>query len=626
VAWQPTWSLLIAFNNGPIDDPSLITTTATPQGTLGANNVWTDVTNQLVGNVDTNRGRQHEVDRFQPGTLTCVLRNDDGRFDPWNTTGPYTGLVKPGCPVRFQAKDPTTSTVTAVYTGIADVWATGWPAEKSGRVTLSCVDLLSALNYAYLISNLYPAQVIADGAAAYWRFSDPVGSTHAADSSGHNRTSIVISGATFGETGALQANLATGMGLATGGAQGAIDFPPFTPSMTGVTVEFWFQSPSGAQDVLNINNTFTSPSISGGGLGLQWQVSTAGSTITAPLAYQDGLWHYFAWTLDGAHSTIYIDGASVVTHTDSTTSYSQYIPTYMFILNTSPTPAILLQEFAVYPTALNSTQVANHFGLGAAPGAEGSGARIERILNWVSVPYAGGNIDTGSSQIQGISSALTTTTILSYLQNVELTEDGAFFVNVAGALRFMGRIAALTSTTSTATFGDNTGGGEIPFELAPQLAEDTLDLYQAAVIQREGGQPQQWPATLSAFARTYQQSSLLQTTDSEALGYAQWTVNHFGTSMPRVRSVTVHPFVTPGGAATTALLGLDLMSVVTLSRHTLPGAGTAFSQLSNVEGINHHVDPTTGDWTVDLQLTPITATPVWVLGTSQLGTTTTLFF
>jgi hypothetical protein len=346
----------------------------------------------------------------------------------------------------------------------------------------------------------------------------------------------------------------------------------------------------------------------------------------------DGNFHHLVVTRNGSTTALYIDGvAKTFTGVGSATGVTATSASIAgdpagLVSGTVPAFAGLIQEVAVYPTALTAGQVSNHYTLGVIPTAELSGARVERILGWVDVPFAGGNIDAGSSQIQSVTTSLTTTSILSYLQQVELTEDGAFFVNVAGALRFIGRVGALTSTTSTATFGDG-GGSEIPFELAPQIATDTLDLYQAAVLQRTGGQPQVWPNPLSTFARTYQQSGLLSTTDAEVLGYAQWTVNHFGTALPRVRSVTVHPFVTPGGAATTAVLGLDLMSVVTLNRHTLPGAGTAFSQLSNVEGINHHIDPATADWTVDLQLTPITnTTPAWVLGTSQLGINNTLFF
>jgi hypothetical protein len=241
----------------------------------------------------------------------------------------------------------------------------------------------------------------------------------------------------------------------------------------------------------------------------------------------------------------------------------------------------------------------------------------------MAIPTANATIDTGNSPVQAILDAVTTTTALTYLQTVEQTESGAFFMSGAGQVRFMSRSTVYTSLTSTVTFGD--GGSEIPYELNPTIATDTLDQYAQVILQRNNGNAQ--TADSGQLGKIYQASGLLQTTDAEVLGQANWLLKQFAiTPKPRIRSITIHPFVTPSGAATTAILGLELGSVVTINRHILPGAGTAFTQVCNVEGINHHVYPATGDWTIDLQLTPLPPLRPWILGTSQLGVDTNLFF
>src|SRR6266566_4622051 len=98
----PVLQYQIAFNNNATDDPALITTIASPPGTLGAVNVWTDVT-RYVTNDSGNRGRQHELQQFTAGDRQITIRNDDGRFTPWNTTGPYTGLINPRKPFQVRA-------------------------------------------------------------------------------------------------------------------------------------------------------------------------------------------------------------------------------------------------------------------------------------------------------------------------------------------------------------------------------------------------------------------------------------------------------------------------------------------------------------------------------------------
>jgi hypothetical protein len=326
-----------------------------------------------------------------------------------------------------------------------------------------------------------------------------------------------------------------------------------------------------------------------------------------------------AGTYDGTNIAIYIDSVSVAGATTTVGTVTSWSPLNAGIgsdgIFGGPEWSGSIGQVAFYNTALSAAKVANHYQLLAVP-VESSDARIARALsNWTNVGAAS-ILDAGLSQIQAPTSNMTTTSVLSHIQQVELSEDGALFTNTSGRLRFWSRASVLSATQlvgSVATFGD--GVGEYPHEIGPNFALDTLDLYTSAQLQRNGGNTQ----TVGSGVRVYQQTGLLNTTDQEVLNYANRVVSLFGTAQERIRSITLHPFNDPTGGMTTAVLGLELLSIITVKRHNLPGAGTAFVHEAFVEGINHHIDPTTGDWTVDLQLTPAANAQIWVLGTSQLG-------
>ena len=646
MAWQPTWQLLIAFNNNAQDDPALITSIASPPGTLGAVNVWTDVTADWCTQGDTNRGKSHEIDRTQTGTLTFTLDNRAGKYSSWNTSSPYTGKIIPGRPVQLRAVF--SSTTYYVFTGVTDVWGMQWSAPSYSTVALLCVDLFAYLNNASMNSTLYPRTVIANGAATYYRMGDPVGSNHVLDSVGTN-TSLSLAGTVvLGAASALLNNVGTSVDLANGGSTpaGAI-YLPTTAGFTGTayTFECWYNVTSWAGQT---NYLFSQYAVNGGigGPIIQAQVNsltgdfqwfhTDGThtlqVVSNSAIPADGLWHHLAFST-GAPG-IYIDGNIVGLTITQNTGPTAVTPIGVHIgtdsrygaLGAVPAWPGKLQEVALYNTALTGGMIANDYFTGAAPPVESSGVRINRTATWMNVPTSNASIDTGKSQVQAETQTLTSTTALSYMQSVEQTEDGLLFMSTAGQLTFRSRDSVFSNVTSTVTFGDG-GGAQIPFELNPQVALDTQDVYEQVVLTRNNGNAQTAGSVTGQYgARTYTQSGLLSTNDTEVLDYANWLLNQFATPKQRIRQIVIHPAVDLTGAATTALLGLEIGSVVTVTRSSLPGGGTAFTQVSNVEGINFHLYPDTGDWNVELQLTPLAPGRPWILGTSQLGTDTNIFF
>jgi len=98
---------------------------------------WVDIS-AFVRAVTTTRDTSVILDEVQAGVMTVTLDNTDSRFDPNNTSGPYTPDLGVGTPIR----------VFAVHNTITyDLWrgfATGWPQEYPGIadsvVVVPCVD------------------------------------------------------------------------------------------------------------------------------------------------------------------------------------------------------------------------------------------------------------------------------------------------------------------------------------------------------------------------------------------------------------------------------------------------------------------------------------------------------
>jgi len=117
---------LVAWANTPLDD---ITTFVTVGPNVAAGQ-WTDIS-PWVYKADWARGRQHELDKFEAGTATLLVDNNDGRFSPWNTASPYNGYLLPMRYLQIRA-----STGNRLSTDDASFETTigGWVANSACTV------------------------------------------------------------------------------------------------------------------------------------------------------------------------------------------------------------------------------------------------------------------------------------------------------------------------------------------------------------------------------------------------------------------------------------------------------------------------------------------------------------
>ena len=106
----PVYKVEIALTTAPLTQPG----------------AWTDITT-LVREINTNRGRDHELSRSQAGTATVRLTNTDRRFDPTYAAGTYYPNVIPMRQVRITALH--NAITYNLYYGYVETWEQVWPGR-----------------------------------------------------------------------------------------------------------------------------------------------------------------------------------------------------------------------------------------------------------------------------------------------------------------------------------------------------------------------------------------------------------------------------------------------------------------------------------------------------------------
>jgi hypothetical protein len=277
-----------------------------------------------------------------------------------------------------------------------------------------------------------------------------------------------------------------------------------------------------------------------------------------------------------------------------------------------------------------------------------SGARVNRILDWIGQPSGAGPPDSGywvlGTSALGVSTMLAPSSptrvidtgavrvaaatinadsprsALEVIQETAQAEGGVFFIDGQGRAVFrerharFGQTAALTFTDDLATltatrvkYQDLVQTYQIDQVVNEVSVSAQIGDEQVTVVSDDGDSRQQYwrrSAQLSLPLTTV--SALRSRAALELLLYAQPAV--------RYERLTVIPAGQP--AAWPALLGLEIGDMVEVERkgETRP----VF-----VEAVDHDARP--GGWRITFSLSPADAyTDVWVLGTSALGSTTRL--
>ncbi len=224
---------------------------------------------------------------------------------------------------------------------------------------------------------------------------------------------------------------------------------------------------------------------------------------------------------------------------------------------------------------------------GATAGQD-TGARIGKILDAVSWPTTGRNIDTGNTTCQVDDG--TERTALAAIRKVAETEISGFYMATDGKARFVSRHETIKKADATPTAFDDTGAA-IPFVALDFNTDDSV-LANNVSATRIGGSKQTVTDSDSIdefFDRPLDRTGLLMETDTVALDYARSILATRKDADLRIKAVQID--ATPNVTATiNAALDTDFFDPIKVTRQQ-PGGGTV-SRTLTVQGISHDITPT----------------------------------
>jgi len=118
---------------------------------------WTDVTADVRSISYSLSGRNDILQQTAPGTLTMVLSNQSGNYDPANTAGAHYPGVKRMRWIRVRGK--WSGVEYNRWMGLITSWVVEWPGSgKDSIVTVTASDALKVLNLLDLGGQDFPAQ------------------------------------------------------------------------------------------------------------------------------------------------------------------------------------------------------------------------------------------------------------------------------------------------------------------------------------------------------------------------------------------------------------------------------------------------------------------------------------
>jgi hypothetical protein len=242
---------------------------------------------------------------------------------------------------------------------------------------------------------------------------------------------------------------------------------------------------------------------------------------------------------------------------------------------------------------------------------QASGARVNAVLDMPTVEWPAGDrdIDTGASIL---GDDVFEGNVLTYLQKVELSEGGLFFIDKQGRVAFRDRLATPTVDNVTVFADDGTG---IPF--APAAVEyGTEQLFNQVIVTS----PQATATANAALSQTRygilerQIDTLLNDTD-QVPDYADFLVGRYAEPEYRFAQLSVE-MTNLTALQKSAMYSLDMGSVIQV-KFTPNGIGPAIERYGLVISIGHDISPDDHIMTVGVGSLQ---TSLFVIGDPVFGT------
>lgn len=580
-------------------------------------------------------GRSNELDQFRSATATVHIKNNDRHFDPEHTTGPYFGKLNPRTPFRIQLSTDGTAWVDQYYGFVKDGWRQSYAKPSVSTCTVELGDLLGVLESEPLPRTAYELTVVGDAARAYWTL-DETGGTQMADSSGYGRHGIYDNGL-LGEdpliTGDGRALACPNPGESRGrwSGEGLPEGPP-------CTLEAWIRTP---RDLLRVKSIIVAQRDTSLGSALWMKVdSSAGAPNGQLTIHFHGLGGYKAYGHvrcddDRPHHVVctiadnttagvllYVDGVLQTKTTATAGSVLNWTDLLAWTVGNTIDNGVgdygldgIIDEAAVYDSVLTASQIQDHYTAGSTGfSGEFSGARINRVLDFIGVPaslrdVAAGDSTVGPAEYGGDSAG-------SYLQKVVESEQGVLYVDHrnGGKLKFRGRYARLTETrskTSQTTFTPKHFREDVVPE--PNGVETVVNV--AEVTWRGGKEVVSDDTSRRRFGAQARSLNTEAPTAAAAQNAGNWLIARYKDPQVRLRHLPLNLAGKPN--LWSKILDLRISDRITVQRHPQQ-VGASVSNELIVEGVRHSLNEDRS-WTVDYRLSNADDAQVWIWGTSAWG-------
>lgn len=147
-----------------LDNVTLTVELGFGSGPLAGAPSFTDISAFCKG-FEISRGRSSVLDRFDAGTGVVILENMDGRFDPINTSSPYSPDLKIGTPVRIRVVH--NAIFYTLFRGMVDSFPIEYSnAGQYSELALPITDLFPALAGYNLEGVTFPEETTGERVAA----------------------------------------------------------------------------------------------------------------------------------------------------------------------------------------------------------------------------------------------------------------------------------------------------------------------------------------------------------------------------------------------------------------------------------------------------------------------------
>jgi len=216
-----------------------------------------------------------------------------------------------------------------------------------------------------------------------------------------------------------------------------------------------------------------------------------------------------------------------------------------------------------------------------------TGARIEAVLDQLSVDWPADQRDIDAGGVTVLDQAFEGGGALEYLQLVEATERGQLFIGKDGRLTFKDEDTGAARSDSLVTFADD--GSGVGFQAAAIDFGSELLVNRAVFESAVGSATAVDDLSQLNFGIVEQEFSVLNTSQDELQALADYVVARFANPELRFSTISVNlDSLSPADRA--AVLGLEI-SDVALIKFTPNGTGDPIEKFGQVIKISHSQSP-----------------------------------